>query len=440
MNSLQVDGLNFNNNLKINFTGGALSSDTGLLAYRAFAEQIGLMSLVQDVFDDKKRVGYTYYQASDILMQNIFKCLAGYHTDAASNTLRHDPVFGAILQTAHTASQPTVSRRMNATDVAYFKKLETLNRALLDNAYRIHPPEHVIFDLDSTSVKTHGKQYGCDYNAHYNNQSYHPLMLFDGMTGDLIKAELRSGNVYTSRQVVRFLGPVLKHDIKQRPTCYKIIRADSGFALPALYELAETLDVIYTIRLKSNPSLQHHLKDAMYEFNDLYDQDYSKAHTLYGEFDYQAASWEKSRRVCYKIKRKDGELIANTMFVVTTMNASPKDVLRFYAKRGEMENFIKEAKHDFAIDTLSHHHFMTNANRMMQRLLAYNLHNLMRRLCMSSHDRKTHMCTIRTKLIKVAGKLTRSARYQIFKLCSGYPYQRFFVKLFERINSMPLFS
>jgi hypothetical protein len=32
--------------------------------------------------------------------------------------------------------------------------------------------------------------------------------MFDGVTGDLIKAELRAGNVYTSRRAVRFIGPV----------------------------------------------------------------------------------------------------------------------------------------------------------------------------------------------------------------------------------------
>lgn len=38
--------------------------------------------------------------------------------------------------------------------------------------------------------------------------------MFHGLTGDLIKAELRSGNDYTSRQVVRFIGPVLKRYLK----------------------------------------------------------------------------------------------------------------------------------------------------------------------------------------------------------------------------------
>jgi len=57
-------------------------------------------------------------------------------------------------------------------------------------------------------VQTYGDQFGSYHNSHYGANGYHPLFIFDELTGDLIKAELRSGNVYTSRQVVRFVGAI----------------------------------------------------------------------------------------------------------------------------------------------------------------------------------------------------------------------------------------
>lgn len=77
-------------------------------------------------------------------------------------------------------------------------------------------------------------------------------MLFDGVTGDCLKARLRAGNVYTSRQVVRFIGPVVKRYSSKYPSTYKVVRADSGFAIPQLYKILETADTPYSIRLKSN--------------------------------------------------------------------------------------------------------------------------------------------------------------------------------------------
>lgn len=143
--------------------------------------------------------------------------------------------------------------------------------------------------------------------------------------------------------------------------------------------------------------------------------------------------------VC-KIERKAGELLPSHTFVVTSMDASAKDVIRFYSKRGTMENFIKEAKLDFGMDTLSHTSYMANANRLMQMALAYNLNNLMRRLCFSEDKKPKRMQTLRTILTKVAGRFVTSGRYSVFKLCSSYPYKQFFVDLFSRIDLLPSFG
>lgn len=50
----------------------------------------------------------------------------------------------------------------------------------------------MIIDLDSTHSDTFGHQEQTDYNAHYQTNGYHPLVAFDGLTGDFLKAKLRS--------------------------------------------------------------------------------------------------------------------------------------------------------------------------------------------------------------------------------------------------------
>lgn len=63
-------------------------------------------------------------------------------------------------------------------------------------------------DLDSTHSDTYGNQEEAAYNGHYRTTGYHPLVAFDGLTGDFLKAELRPGNVYTSTGVQEFLEPL----------------------------------------------------------------------------------------------------------------------------------------------------------------------------------------------------------------------------------------
>ena len=146
-------------------------------------------------------------------------------------------------------------------------------------------PNEILIDLDSTNSQTYGEQYGSNYNSHYAANGYHPLVAFDSLTGDFIKAELRDGNVYTSRQVNRFLRPVLKSCEKKYPLMSRFIRADSGFAVTGLYKLIEDNKSFYAIRLKAYKTLYtkaSHITDRM-EFackNNIYDYKviYVKSH------------------------------------------------------------------------------------------------------------------------------------------------------------------
>ena len=159
---------------------------------------------------------------------------------------------------------------------------------LLDHIYSLEMPEHVVFDIDSTNFETYGKQYVSDYNSHYGSNGYHPLLMSDGLTGDLIKAELRSVNVYTSRQVVRFIGPVLKRYIDKYPCITRVIWGDSGFAVPELYEIAEQLDTLYAIRLKVNPTLYKLSAEFAERMAKMCKFDAISSHVIYGEFKYKA--------------------------------------------------------------------------------------------------------------------------------------------------------
>lgn len=70
--------------------------------------------------------------------------------------------------------------------------------------------------------------------------------------GLCLKAELRSGNVYSSRGAVDFVRPVLEYELALHSDWDLLLRDDSGFAVPELYDLCEQQAVFYVIRLKDN--------------------------------------------------------------------------------------------------------------------------------------------------------------------------------------------
>nr|WP_094763077.1 transposase [Dethiosulfatibacter aminovorans] len=161
-------------------------------------------------------------------------------------------------------------------------------------------------------------------------------MLFNGINGDIMKVELREGSVYTSNNIKEFLEPVLKWLEAKYPQTQLLVRADSGFATPDLYNLCEEYGVSFVIRLKSNSVLKKLSKDLADEFWKTLGNDYSKNHVMYDEFYYQANSWQKPLRVICRLERAAGELLPRITFIVTTIKVFSNAVVKAYNKRGTL--------------------------------------------------------------------------------------------------------
>ena len=123
-------------------------------------------------------------------------------------------------------------------------------------------------------------------------------------------------------------------------------------------------------------------------------------------------------------------------FIVTNMDSSPEYLVKFYCKRGLMENFIKESKSGFDFSAVSSHNRIVNANRVQVHALAYNIFNWFRRLVLSAKMRKQRIDTVRLKLLKIATKVVHSARYITFKLCSNCPYKEEFYDTLSAIGKL----
>lgn len=142
--------------------------------------------------------------------------------------------------------------------------------------------------MDSTHSDTFGHQEETNYNAHYGTNGYHPLVAFDGLSGDVLKAELRSGSVYISNGVKTFLEPLLEHYGQNLPCTDILVRGDSGFATPEVYDTCEAWTSYYVIRLKTNAKLTH-LAESFILIGD--DHPWEDREVHYYSTTYQVKSW-----------------------------------------------------------------------------------------------------------------------------------------------------
>jgi len=191
----------------------------------------------------------------------------------------------------------------------------------VDRIHEHKPPKIIILDMDSSDSPTHGNQEGSSYNGHFGYNCYHPLFCFNQF-GDLERALLRNGNVYSSEVWESVLKPVVK-----RYSVYdllKFFRGDAAFALPGLYIYLEAENYFYAIRLKGN--------DILYEKIDhLLTRPVGRpSHqptVFYESFYYQAKSWDKPRRVVAKVEWHAGKLFPRVGFIVTNLRWKSKYVV-----------------------------------------------------------------------------------------------------------------
>ena len=436
MNILKDTSLESNPYLRINFEGGDLSSDAGLLLIKEFAEKIGLVGIIYALFKTNDTAIFRYHIDPENLLQMIYQTIAAYFEDDCADELTVDPVFTAILGKPNLASQPTISRFYNRMDEVTLKQFDQISQLMRRIVYSIQHPEHMLFDLDSTLLNTYGKQEGEAFNYHYKAHGYHPLLCFDGITGDLLKMEIRDGTHYCSKDADEFMLPLLQEFRTRYPSLPLYLRGDSGFAAPKLYEACEDNDCKYAIRLKVNNTLTALAEDSAEELRKVTKNNAIDYAVTYGEFMYKAGSWSHPRRVVYKIEKPENQITFMYTFIVTTMESEPYQVVQFYCGRGKMENFIKEGKDGFDFSAVSSRTKIVNANRLQLHGLAYNLLNWFRRLALAANMRKLRIDTVRLKLMKIAARVVHSARYMTFKLCSSCPYKVEFYETLQNIREL----
>src|SRR5699024_6764770 len=230
MTNLQEKHAHFNSNIVITNKAGQVSVDGGLILIKEFLHQVNFQKLVDQYIPFKEKRSNSHHSFKEILELVLLQLYAGYQEDKANKELKNDPAFNCLLETEQSASQPTVSRFWNDLSDDVLTGMENLIDYLNDGSRFARQQKALVINIGSTDLDTIGKQEITDYNTQYGTYGYHPLVAYDGVHGDFLKAELRPGNVYTSTGAEIFIKELLDHIRTQSSLLNSIVlRADSGF-------------------------------------------------------------------------------------------------------------------------------------------------------------------------------------------------------------------
>lgn len=81
----------------LDFEGGRLSSDAGLVLLKDPDEQLGLTRALAAVLSDPRDARRVNFPQHDLRTQRVLQIAAGYEDANDANTLRHDPIFKLLL-------------------------------------------------------------------------------------------------------------------------------------------------------------------------------------------------------------------------------------------------------------------------------------------------------------------------------------------------------
>ena len=460
--------------VEVDFEGGTLTSDGGLLLLREVDQRLNLIHRIDQAIADPRDPIYTVHPQAELLISRIFGIAAGYEDGNDHHQLRHDPAFQVAAGRTPAehqygaehfplASPSTHSRFENGMDAKTIFRLHGVLVDIFLDSFA-EPPEEIVLDYDATDDPTHGNQEQRYFNGFYDGYCFLPLYVFCG--DQILVSYLRPSSVGAAHHA-RSVTKLLVAKIRSRwPDVKIILRGDSGFAVARLMRWCDKNNVYYVFGLQKNNALIRQLACAMTRARLKYAASGTKQ-SCFKWFRYRTQkTWDRHRWVLGKAEY--GSQGANPRFVVTNLPSeegvvdelwhrprvngkqvrclkapatlcspiqNPQAFYRtMYCQRGEMENRIKEQQLCLFADRTSCTRFMANQFRLMLSSFAYVLVDGLRRLALAgTKQARLRVDTIRLRLLKIASRVRVTCRRVVFHLASHCPSEELFHHVLIRL-------
>jgi hypothetical protein len=412
---------------KIDFVAKNLTSNAGIFLLFENAKTNGIFELIDTdlVFDNES--------TNKIKMNHIKTMLCGHFIGIDKlerlKLLQGDPL---INEFDISVKEPeTVSRFLGNFSYKTTQMFRDINFIVFKKLHIKSKLTSITIDIDSSVVSVEGHQEGTakGYNPKKpGNLCYNIQFAFCDELKAYITGFVRSGNTYTANGAAEMIKEIVAN-IKT-DDLEIMFRMDSGYFDEEIIETIESLGCKYLIKGKVYPTLASQVTDPSISF-------------VKGEEGRETAelvtklnTWDKDRRFVIsrvlkpekdraQLSLLEGDEYEYFFFVTNTELPSEKVVIS-YEKRGNCENYIKEAKYDMSVGHLLLKSFWANEAVFQMMMLACNLFLLFKFDSLSVSEYRQQIKTFRLKYVFLAGKIIRSARYVVMKLPAKYPYQEVF--------------
>src|SRR3989440_7413814 len=324
------------------------------------------------------------------------------------------------------------------------RALLRLGRALIEQycvSFR-QVPKRIVLDIDDTFDRVHGGQRLRLSNAYHDDYGFQPIVVFDG-EGRFVTALLRPGKRPSGVEIRGFVRRLVGAIRAHWPTVGILLRADSHYAAPEVFDWCRANRVDWVFGLAPNVALRRHVTALEKSTAECFKEPApAKAGVApnrgkmrrFMQFYDAAESWSRVERIIARVEA--GSEGTDTRFIVTNLEGGRAKHLyeRLYCARGQAENHIKSWKNHLAADRTSCHTAEANQFRLFLHAGAYWLLWSLRRLMpKGSAWRVMQFDTLRLRLIKIAARVVELRTQFKIHLPSSAPDQAIFATLLTRL-------
>jgi len=422
-------------NLRIANDGVGLTQFGGIALIEKFFQRISLQGALADHIRFAQR--NNRYSISESLEALLYPLILGLGRIETTEPLRYNGVFHYLAGLPGYPDATTLRRFLDRFARrgrnAFVKLHDTWRTAMLGQ------PSQAIFDLDSTVLTVYGRQERAQvaYNPKKRGRpSYLPLLCLEGNTRDCWEGSYHPGATHVSTITIPLLErafPRLPHSVREVR-----VRADAAFFDHKIIEFIEEKRAFYAIVARLTRPLKSRLSGLRYRR--------VSPGVWAGEFRYCPQGWHGPRRFVVIRRPVPEEPSAQlTLFqmggytyqaLVTNLLLQPLNLWRFYNQRARAELIIRELKYAYALGKIPTNDFWANEAFFQITLLAYNLLNWFKRLCVPPHLREATLQRLRQRLFVVPAQLVRPGGVPTLRLAPSYPWTADFLETLQRIRQL----
>jgi hypothetical protein len=418
---------------KVVFDDERVVANAGVLLPAVLADRLGIEALVDRTVDLGERPGAA--NPGRKVMTMLGAMVLGADCIDDCEVLRSGQTRAVL---GHRVAAPsTLGTFLRAFTFGHVRQLDKVLADSLRRAWAAGAgpgDERLVVDVDSFVGEVYGyDKQGADY-GYTHKRGYHPILATRAGTGEVLHIRARKGSANTSRGALRFVEELIPRLERAGATGRRLLRADSGFWNQKIMRRLERAGWTYSIGVRQ----QKHIKAAI---TAIPEQDWEPL------ADYPEGG---EAQIAQTMLGQQRLIVRRTRLVGTQAELWPDwrhhafltnrvEALELVEAEHRGHAVVELAIRDLKDQALAHFpsgKFLANAAWTVIAALAHNLLRWTTLIGLPDTTIPTAR-TIRTRLLTIPGRITRTARTVTLRMPARWPWHHAFQVALAHLRALP---